>query len=369
MRGPEPVIKSSIFDGMVQFAANAGLPIDVYALMREVGLDDVLVRQPDAYVPLNPVSHLFERAAVLSGRPCFGLEYARHYPIGASGSLGFLMAHAPTMQDAIANLVHYIHAFTSPMHIEFKEAEGGVGFIEWVFPLEFTSAMPQYVSFALGAVIERLRQIAGPDWVPLQVELIHRELPCPEIYHAIFGPRVRFDAARNRMWLDPTTLARRHKSADERIYRTARIAGDTEVKIQESRATGGPGDIRGRLRNHLQSVLAVGPLELDEVADALQLEPRQLQYLLEQADTSFSEELSETRRMVAERLLTGTEQSMTEIASALGFSELSSFTRACRELWFGMSPSKFRARVKADGMPPAWPEKLASAGLEPGEKP
>jgi AraC-like DNA-binding protein len=357
MRDQEPVIRSSVFDGIEQFVAREGLAIDVAALMTAHGLDPALTKSSDLYVPLDPVSRVLERAAILSGRPCFGLEYASHYRIGASGSLGYVITNSPTMQEAIDNLIRYIHAFTSPMHIEFRAEPGGVGYIEWTFALEFTAAMPQYVSFALGAVIERLRRIAGPDWTPLQVELIHRELPCPEIYRGVFGSRVRFDAAHNRMWLDPTTLAKRHDQQDELLYRTARIAAEAELKVYaDRRQQSGRFSIKKRVRDYLSTVLATGgPFELDQTAAALGLEPRPLQYALEQADTSFSEELSETRRMIAEHLLTATDQSMTEIAAAVGFSELSSFTRACRELWFGMSPSKFRARVRAEGAAPPRP--------------
>ncbi len=354
MRSQVPVIRSSVFDGLVQFVAREKLPVDVGALMLEHGLDPQQVKSNDIYIPLDPVSRVLERAAILSGRPCFGLQFAAHYPVGSSGSLGFLLTNAPNMQAAIEDLVHYIHAFVSPMHIAFKIEPGGVGYVEWLFALEFTSAMPQYVSFTLGAVIERLRHIAGKDWTPMQVELIHRELPCPEIYRATLGSRVRFDSAHNRMWLDPTTLAKRHDSPDFNLYRTAQLAADVELQAYLQRQQqSGPASIKKRVRDDLVTKLTTGPLELDTTAKALGFEPRQLQYLLEQAGTSFSEELSETRRMTAELLLTATDQSMTDIAAAVGFSELSSFTRACRELWFGMSPSKFRARVRAEGgVPP-----------------
>ena len=357
MPEPGPVIKSSIFDGLVQFVARERLPLDIPRLMAEFGLDPKLTTQVPVYVPLNPVSEFLERAAILSGRPCFALEYASFYKVGASGSLGYLLAHAPSMQDALANLVHYIHAFTTPMHIALVEAEGGVSYLEWVFPRESKAAMPQYVSFALGAVIERLRKVVGHGWVPLRVDLIHRELPCRELYTTIFGPRVRFDAPHNRMWIDQTSLAARHVGPDEHIYRTARVAGDSELSKLKVERPDQPKDLRTRLREHLNAIMTDGPHDLDSAAAALDVDARKLQYTLEQRGTSFSEELSETRRLRAVQLLTATDQSMSEIAAALGFAEMSSFTRVSRELWFGMAPSKYRQRVRADGVPPPKVEK------------
>ena len=75
----------------------------------------------------------------------------------------------------------------------------------------------------------------------------------------------------------------------------------------------------------------------------MRLTARQLQWKLEQDETTFEKEVSETRRLLAERLLTSTDLTMTQIAAAVGFSELSSFTRACSKTWFGVSPREYRA--------------------------
>jgi AraC-like DNA-binding protein len=357
-----PVIKSNIFDGLADYLANQRLSANLADLLSEAGLDRRHARGGGReFIPLNPVSHVFERLAIQVQRPCLGLQFAEVYPIGA---FGFLMTHAPSVRDAIDNLTRFVHGFTRPVHVEFKDADGGTGFVEWQFALEFTKAMPQFVTFTLGAVIMRLRQIAGAAWTPLKVELIHRPLPCPEIYQRLLGPNVRFDAPKNRLWLDPTTLALR-RSNDQRheadpflggrrpqpdystLYR--KIMEDEARQISSlSAPPEAVRDMRTRLRAQIESVLRQGTPDLEATAGALGLEPRRLQYLLEGLGTSFSEELSEVRRMVAERLLVSTDRSMSEIADEIGFSELSSFTRASREVWFGMSPSKFRARMRAE---------------------
>ncbi len=365
MRGREPYIRTSVFDGFLEFVARERLQLDVPRLMRDFGLDPETTFGADVYVPLAPVSHLMERAAILANRPCFGLDYAEHYPLGGSGSLGYLVTQAPTMRAALENLVRYMPAFTSPMRIELTIDDSGVGYIQWMFPLEFTAAMPQYVSFALATVIWRLRHIAGPKWTPLRVDLIHRQLPCVAQYTSMFGSRVRFEAAHNRMWLDPSTLAITHGSPDTQIYRTAQLAGESELKVHAATRPGQPPDIGQMVRAHIEKVLVQGAPDLETVAAALGLDGRQLQHRLEQAKTSFSDELSETRRLRAMHLLTATDQSMSDVASAVGFVEMSSFTRACRENWFGMAPSKYRKRVRAEGVPPSKPERPFSEPERP----
>jgi AraC-like DNA-binding protein len=352
MRQGEPHIRSIIFDGLPDFLRTRAPAVEVRALLADHGLEPDLPGAADQFVPLSTVAQVLERAALLADRPCLGVEYAQAFPIGGAGSLGFLLTHAPTVREAIDNLIRYIHAFTTPMYIAFV-AENGIGYVEWKFPIEFTTGMPQYVSFAVATIILRLRHVAGSDWSPLQLDLIHPALPEPAIWRPIFGPRVRFDAAHNRMWIDATTLAKRNDGSNPHLYRTARAAGDAELARTPEPLAAAQAGVVARLRSFLSTSMEQGIVDLDGVANGLGLEPRQLQYDLEQWGTSFSDELNTTRRLRAEHLLATTDRSMTAIASALGFAELSSFTRACRVAWFGMSPSKFRARVRSDGrLPP-----------------
>ncbi len=66
-----------------------------------------------------------------------------------------------------------------------------------------------------------------------------------------------------------------------------------------------------------------------------------VQRLLEKEGTSFRQLSEEVRRSAAERYLLGTDLPMKEIAYLLGFSELSTFSRAVKT-WFGVSPKKVR---------------------------
>ena len=197
-------------------------------------------------------------------------------------------------------------------------------------------------------MIKRLRWSAGPGWTPLRLDLAHRELPCRERWVAFFGDRVRFDRPVNALWIDPTTLARRSTTADARLYSAMRVACAAEI---ETYAT--PRNTTTDVRRSIQQRLAGRAPDLEAIAEAMSLTGRQLQWKLEQEGTTFEAELGETRRLTAERLLATTDLSMTQIASAVGFSELSSFTRACTRTWFGISPSEYRAKSRWTSSVPA----------------
>lgn len=64
--------------------------------------------------------------------------------------------------------------------------------------------------------------------------------------------------------------------------------------------------------------------------------------------TTYGDLLSETRQELAEQYMRQNRHSVSEIAFLLGFSEISSFSRAFRA-WTGESPSHYRERnLKGD---------------------
>ena len=80
-----------------------------------------------------------------------------------------------------------------------------------------------------------------------------------------------------------------------------------------------------------------------EVARALALSPRTLARRLEEAGTSFTGLVDETRRALAEQYLQRTDYSVAEVAYLVGFAEASSFNRAFRR-WTGGPPGDARGR-------------------------
>ena len=77
-------------------------------------------------------------------------------------------------------------------------------------------------------------------------------------------------------------------------------------------------------------------------AALLGLNPRTLQRRLASAGASFDEIREDVYRTAAMHYLCETQMPLGQVAAALGYSEQSAFTRACRR-WFGATPSTVRA--------------------------
>jgi AraC-like DNA-binding protein len=99
------------------------------------------------------------------------------------------------------------------------------------------------------------------------------------------------------------------------------------------------------VRRVLASRLARGDTQIQSVARALSMAARSLQRRLAAAGVSFNQLLDRVRKEAAERSLSDSPLSITEIAYALGYSEPAAFTRAFKR-WYDDSPQSFRQRQR-----------------------
>lgn len=102
-----------------------------------------------------------------------------------------------------------------------------------------------------------------------------------------------------------------------------------------------PPDLSKRVRTLLQDNLHNPSFGLKELEDRLGINAWRLQAGLRAADTSLKALKAEIRQDQALSRLTETDQPVSQIASDLGYTDRSNFTRAFRA-WTGISPSQFR---------------------------
>jgi len=100
-----------------------------------------------------------------------------------------------------------------------------------------------------------------------------------------------------------------------------------------------------RVREVIIRRLPDGEPRRDQVARELCMSERTLQRRLEEEASSFVQLLNDTRRELAEQYLNRLHLSLAQAAYLLGFSEQSSFFRACKR-WFGLPPGEYRRHLQ-----------------------
>lgn len=96
-------------------------------------------------------------------------------------------------------------------------------------------------------------------------------------------------------------------------------------------------------RSLLENNIDLGDLSLHRFAHIVGLHPRRVQRMLSANRTSYRRLKEEVRQGLAVELLARTNTSISEIASQVGFSDVSAFDRAFRQ-WTKATPTEFRHR-------------------------
>ncbi|MCF4615477.1 helix-turn-helix transcriptional regulator, partial [Acinetobacter baumannii] len=105
-------------------------------------------------------------------------------------------------------------------------------------------------------------------------------------------------------------------------------------------------NILARVKVKLIEKLSTGDFQQQDVAKSLGLSIRSLQRKLSAENTSYSELLDQTRHELALSYIKNSSHNITEIAYILGFTDVSSFTRAFRR-WTDLSPIHYREKYLA----------------------
>jgi len=324
--------------GIADMLAAEGL--DARALLVAAGIDPAALEVPDARLPTEKISRLWELAAERSGNPAIGL--AQHHVVRPASFdvVGYTMMSCANLRGAYERLIRYLlilsDAFTMTM------SEERAGFRMTFVLLGGDRPVPrQRIEFILVTLIGFCRWISGRDVHPLAIELPYPPPADPAPYRAAFRCPVSFNAERNSLLFASADMVAPLPTSNPLLAELhERFAGEYLQHFDHAQTS-------YRAREMIIRRLPDGEPRRDEVASELRMSERTLQRRLEEESTSFIQLLDDTRRELAEQYLGRLHLSLAQAAYLLGFADQSSFFRACRR-WFDLSPGQYRSQLLRD---------------------
>lgn len=330
-------IRAATLGSYAEVARSVGL--DAGRMLWRAGIKPALLDDPENRIPIRAAVHLLEDSAEQADCPHFGLLLAERRDLSTLGAVGLLLPHAPTLADAIADMVRYQGLLTEALALS-TETLGDALIVRVALTHEFDETARQAVEVAVAGVALALVQVGGKAWRPESVHFRHRAPDDPRFHQRLFNAPVEFDSSFTGLVFNGTALAAANPAANPGLARYARDylellrRPDGEIVIEE------------RVRRSLLVLLPMGRATLDAVGADIGLHPRALQRQLERAELSFARVLNEARRELAVRHLRSRDLPLAEIAGLIGFGSASSFTRWFRGE-FGVAPQAWRAGMRA----------------------
>lgn len=188
-----------------------------------------------------------------------------------------------------------------------------MGLVHWLLPVEKPMPIAATFSYPAPVAVDKLMPVFGPN--------------------LLFSARFNQIVFASSEWKRPLVTANAvlkahhlHHVNEELLRRRSGRAADA-------------------VRSYVMETLAVGAtVSVGAVARQLNISCRTLQNRLDDERTTYRALLDQSRRELADQLLTFTEETITSIAERLSFQDSSSFHKACNR-WFGCAPGVHRSRA------------------------
>ncbi len=318
--------------GIAVAEALGSYDLDHEALFRQAGLDPEVMKNPNARYPDERLQRLLEIAVEASGDDGFGLRIARCIGPTTLHALGFSLLASETLYAALLRLVRYYRMVADGVDLELDKTRR-----DYVLAVSFFAPPDPVRTDALLAMLVAFgRQLCGPRFAPLKVELCRRPPADPARHAKQLGVMPEFSATGDRLHLARTEVeAVRATGNAELAYQNDKIVADYLARFDASR-------LSERIRAIFIERLVTGKFSEEQVAEQLNISLRSLQRRLRDEQTSYQQLLDETRLDLALQYINRTGLSVAQIAPLLGFSDSSNFNRAFKR-WLGISPNRYRA--------------------------
>lgn len=271
--------------------------------------------------------------------PNIGLLLGQEVELSDLGALGHAIGSAQTVGQALNTLSRFMVVLSQSSSVDI---EISCNRIEVKYKITEPSVIykRQDTEFVLSTLVKQLAVMANTVICPVKVFFEHQKPSDIVLHKSIFNCPLHFDQGFNAVIFDEGILDLPILSGDERLY----IALEPYLeKMREERLDNLSDEkILTKVTRLIALQLSNGVPSLDDISSELNMSRRTLQRRLRQFDVEFSALLDDVRRELALEYVNKGEYSVTEVSLLLGYSEVSSFSRAFKR-WTGETPQKYRS--------------------------
>jgi len=307
--------------------------IDAEPLFKKHGISKSTLFDHNARVSDLLIDRITSEVVEKTEDPFFGLKEEKYFMPAHIGPLGFAWLASTSLRSAMERLQRYIKVLHEKIEVAIIEKPDRL--VIWARSGS-PYAEPVYRDDAQLAILTRMcRFIAGDEWNPMMVTFIHPPPADTSYYFQLFRCPVEFNAEYNSIQIDRQKAEQRLTGSNKQL---AQLNDHMVVRYLASQAKG---DIVNRVKTAILEELGEGSVTESTIADDLHMSTRNLNRKLSAENTSFKTLMLEIRTELANQYINDATLTLTEISFMLGFSEISSFSRAYKR-WTGMSPSEAR---------------------------
>ena len=306
----------------------------------KLGIDPQLAENPTSRIPYQQIEALWIETLALIDDPYIGLTVAKLWHPSTAGALGYAWLASPTLRAGFERVVRYLQILTDGWSYHIEEQGSEFSLIHSCY--EDSLNIPKQMDAHLATLIVLCRMNYGQNLNPISVSFTHTAPKKTGEYFSFFRCPVTFNAPDNRI-----TLAR--EVVDQHLPSSNPLLAQLNDQIiQDYLEKIGKASTEARVKTEIIHQLPSGKVSDSSIAEALSLSRRTLHRRLQTEQTTFGAIMNTLRQELAQQYIQDSHLSLSEVSFLLGFSEVSSFSRAFKR-WTGSAPSVLRKKALLTG--------------------
>ena len=331
------VIPTNMLCHLLQLARER--EIDCTPWFKGMRLDPREVDDPATRVSYRQASEIVARAFAALAQPDLGLVVGCRQDVGNFGLLGLAMKTAPTFGEAVLLGITYQRTTGAMLDIDTDLDTPGEVAMTARAPLSLPALLPYLCEEMFASSLMVARELVGPAFRPLRLELTYPAPAYVERYRELFQCELHFERSRNAMvvgsdWMEHRFPTYNAVNARQVLELCRRQMADIASLQSELTAT-----VERFLRQHVRE----NP-PLSAIAGVMHLSERTLRRQLAADGISFSRLHDRIRTERALELLHDPHLTIGQVGAHIGFNDAREFRRSFKR-WTGHTPSEAREQM------------------------
>lgn len=315
-------------------AAAEALGVEPDELLTSLKLKLDLERNQPSYLSLEQTQDIWAKAEALSGHPFFGLNMGRKVRPSYFNVVSYVAMTSENLLSAYTSFVRYMPLISEAGEMDLYH-EGHEFWIRFIPRPDETPFSRHQIESVISMVLNFSRWLIGDETLtPTALNFCHEKGPDLSEYQKVLGVTPAFGQRFSGLKFPRSILSRTVIESDPALNALHKTHAEQLLSIHQNNSWAA---------KVTKVILDCGHYSLsrEEVAEKLNISTRTLQRRLQEEGTSFLDVMDSQRKQKAQELICRSSKSLKEVALDLGFSEPSTFYRACHR-WFDQTPNVMR---------------------------
>jgi AraC-like DNA-binding protein len=319
---------NSVWNVMAKYGVNP-VPIFENFGLTEQDLQDSNKRC-HAYIEIA----LWHHAQNVIQEPCLGLSAGLDtWHPSQMGTLGYAWLASSTLESAFERLSRFQHMVTNAYEVDIEKDDRLC-----TLSIRYQPHNPAFQARSesiMATILCMCRMNFGHALKVKRVTFVHNKPEQCERYVPVFGIEPEFSSDKDSISFTMEDVTKKLPSANHLF---AQMMDQSIIKALKKLEEN---NIVTLVKSAILGQLSCAKVTEEEIASILNMSKRKLQLKLAEEGVRFKTLVDEIRASLAKEYLHDSSHCLSEIAFMLGFSEVSSFSRAFKR-WTGKSPGQYQ---------------------------